>query len=219
MNQPVVRPSVNVQRFALFETPVAAAVLEGSEPMRAALEASIRARHAAHPGLERSNEGGWHSDTDMLHWAGEPARLLAEAAIGVARRMSDLGAEANDYEWPASMWANVSPPGALNSLHAHPGNVWAAVYYVAMGAAEGETAGALYLEDPRFPANAMRTPALRLLGSDGKPQLSQVVIGAQAGTLVVFPAWLRHGVRRHSGSGERISIAMNIDVRPKPRRA
>lgn len=210
------RPHVNAKRMGVFETAVMIATLENAEDIRAALEATIRARQASAPGVKRSNEGGWHSDTELLKWGGAAARALAEAAVGIAQRMSGFseGTPA-DFEWPVCAWANVSPPGALNNLHAHPGNAWAAVYYVTTGAKEGETAGALYLEDPRFPLNAMHVPALRALGADGKPQSSQIEVKARAGDLIVFPAWLRHGVRVHKGSGERISVAINIDVRSK----
>lgn len=214
--EPVLRPHVKAQRIGMFETAVMVAALEGAEDIRAGLELAIRARQASTPGVKRSNEGGWHSDTELLRWGGAAARALAEAAVGIAQRMSGFTeGEPADFEWPVCAWANVSPPGAHNNLHAHPGNAWAAVYYVTTGAAEGESAGALYLEDPRFPLNAMHVPTLRALGADGKPQSSQLELKARAGDLIVFPAWLRHGVRVHKGSGERISVALNIDVRTK----
>lgn len=202
--------------MGVFETAVMIAALEDAEDIRAGLEIAIRARQASTPGVKRSNEGGWHSDTELLKWGGPAARALAEAAVGVAQRMSGFTeGEAGDFEWPVCAWANVSPTGSHNNLHAHPGNAWAAVYYVTTGAGEGESAGALYLEDPRFPMNAMHVPALRALGADGQPQSSQLELKARAGDLIVFPAWLRHGVRVHKGSGERISVALNIDVRAK----
>lgn len=207
---------VKISRLAAFETPVSVATVENCEAMRAGLEAVIRARHGSVPGVARSNQGGWHSDTEMMQWGGAPARALAQAAVGVAQRMSAFdGARAEDFDWSVGMWANVSPTGASNSLHAHPGNAWAAVFYVTTGADDGGSAGALYLEDPRFPMNAMHVPALRMLGRDGKPQSSQIEIAARSGDLIVFPAWLRHGVRVHKGAGLRISVAMNIDVRMK----
>jgi len=216
MTQPVSTPNVRAQRTAFFETPVVIAELDNGEAMMASLRQSIDAHRAAHPGVQRSNSGGWHSETDMLTWGGAAARTLAEAAIGIARRITGFeGAGPEAFEWPVAMWANVSRTGDFNNLHAHPGNVWAAVFYLDDGAGEGGRAGTLYLEDPRFPMIAMRNPALRMLGADGKPQLSQVDLRAKTGTMIVFPAWLRHGVRRHNGTGTRISIAMNIDCRPK----
>lgn len=208
-------PAVPARRVALFETPLMVAQPDRDGELRAALATVIAARRATHPGIARSNEGGWHSDTSMTQWGGAPARRLAEMAIGVARQMSNFeGAAQADFDWRASLWANVSPPGALHHLHAHPGNDWAAVFYVATGAIGDEAAGALYLEDPRFPISQMRTPALRMRGGDGKSQFSQIELKPRAGDLIVFPAWLRHGVRTHRGSGERISVAINIAIHP-----
>jgi len=50
---------------------------------------------------------------------------------------------------------------------------------------------------------------------NGQPQPYESDIQLQRGNLVVFPAWLRHGVRPFKGKQERISIAMNIDARLK----
>ena len=62
---------------------------------------------------------------------------------------------------------------------------------------------------------AMHNTAVRMIGSDGQPQQYQVEFKLQRGNVVVFPAWLRHGVRPYTGERERISIAMNIDARRK----
>ena len=172
---------------------------------------------ASDPGLSRSNHLGWHSDTAMLQWGGAAAAKLSETAVQVAKRMSHFKeASVDDYDWVVSMWANVSPAGALNQLHVHPGNLWAAVFYVDMGGDPGEDAGgALYLEDPRFPMAAMHHTAFRFLGADGRPQEYQPNLQLGAGQMVVFPAWLRHGVRPFRGGRDRISIAMNIDARAR----
>ena len=134
----------------------------------------------------------------------------------MAKRASHFdGRDAATVEWTVKMWANVSPPGALNMSHAHPGVLWAAVYYVDMGVApaSGEAGGELFFEDPRFPVPFMRLPGFRLVGIDGQPQPVERRLPTEAGDLVLFPAWLRHGVRPHLGTGDRISIAMNIDVK------
>ena len=103
-------------------------------------------------------------------------------------------------------------------MHAHPGNLWAAVLYLDMGDetdCSEDVGGAFYLEDPRFPMAAMHNPAVRMMGVDGQPQHYEVELQLARGNLVVFPAWLRHGVRPYTGKRERISIAMNIDAQRK----
>lgn len=200
---------MRAEQLALFETCVLHGRLSGAEAMTEALEAAIRAHMAEHPGLGRSNVGGWHSATDMLDWGGPAAVELADTAVRMAKRVSHF--EARDpasVDWSVRMWANVSPPGALNMSHAHPAVLWAAVYYVAVPGEGGE----LYLEDPRFPVPVMTFPGFRAIGADGAPQDVERRILPARGDLVVFPAWMRHGVRPHQGTGDRISIAMNLSV-------
>lgn len=217
---------VEARPIALFETPVAYGKLNGGEDLLLDLEKSIREKMATEKGVRRSNVGGWHSESDMTAWGGTAAGRLADTAINVAKRMSHfLESSSSDYDWVVKMWANVTPQGGLNEAHVHPGNLWAAVLYIDLGGDEGERSklgaensdcgGEFFVEDPRFPMNTMRNTAFRLLGVDGRPQQLQSSFNLQRGSLLVFPAWLRHGVRTYTGTRERITIAMNIDARQK----
>ncbi len=211
---------VRAAQIGLYETPILHGRLADAAALTTALRTTILDHHAAVPSLARSNVGGWHSATDMLDWGGPAAAALADTAVKMAKRASHFdGRDAATVEWTVKMWANVSPPGALNMSHAHPGVLWAAVYYIDMGVAPaasdggGEAGGELFFEDPRFPVPFMRLPGFRLLGIDGQPQPVERRLPTEAGDLILFPAWLRHGVRPHLGTGDRISIAMNIDVK------
>ena len=209
--------AAKVQPLGLFETPLAYGNLTDGDALISELERLIRQRKDQSPGLARSNIGGWHSDTDMLEWGGQPAQKLAQTAINIAKRMSHFqDSSVADREWLVRMWANVTPAGGLNHLHSHPGNLWAAVLYIDMGyeneQESSNAGGRFYLEDPRFPMAAMRDTAFRMRGADGEPQQYQTEIELQRGNLIVFPAWLRHGVRPYTGKRERISVAMNIDA-------
>lgn len=211
---------VEAQPIGLFETPVAYCALKDGEALMDELESVIRRKKAEDQGLSRSNIGGWHSDTDMLHWGGDAARKLAETAVNVAKRMSHFHErDKNALDWTVRMWANVTPKGGLNHLHSHPGNLWAAVLYLDMGnkigQSEDEVGGRFYLEDPRFPMAAMRDTSFRLIGQNNAPQQYETELRLQRGNLVVFPAWARHGVRVYTGERERISIAMNIDAQQR----
>ncbi len=218
MNQPSQRYNVKLkaQHVGFFETPVVVSQLRDGEGLLADLEQSIRHNKAREAGLSRSNIGSWHSDTDMLRWGGAAAGELADAAIKVCKRLTVFQeAKPESFLWAVRMWANVTPSGGLNHLHSHPGNLWAAVVYLDMGEEkeQGDSGGAFYMEDPRFPTIAMRNTAVRMLGADGSPQQYEVEFKLKRGDLIVFPAWLRHGVRPYTGNRERISIAMNIDAR------
>ncbi len=210
---------VEAQHVGFFETPVAYCRMKEGDQLLIDLEKSIRQNRALTSGLQRSNIGSWHSDSDMLKWGGSAAAKLAETAINIAKCMGHFQeASPDSYEWHLRMWANVTPASGLNHMHAHPGNLWAAVLYLDMGDEKDsseDVGGAFYMEDPRFPMSAMHNTALRMIGVDSEPQQYEVELKLERGNILVFPAWLRHGVRPYSGKRERISIAMNIDARRK----
>ena len=209
---------VKAQPLPLFETPVGFGEISNAESLLDDLATAIKANKAASSGIKRSNEGGWHSNTDMLEWGGEAARKIADTAISIAKRMSHFEeTSVDDFDWIVSM-CNVSWPRGLNALHSHPENLWAEVLYIDMGGEPDsgiEPGGNFYLEDPRFPLAAMHNTGFRMRGGDGLPQKYQVDMSLKRGNLIVFPAWLRHGARAYTGSRERISVAINIDALPR----
>lgn len=201
------------ERIDLFSTPILKVRVPDSPELNEALLASIDSKRRAHSGVMRSNIGGWHSDTDMTTWGGAPARTLAEVAVrSVSGHMVDIArAGKRNFNWDIEMWANVNGPGAANQLHCHPGSFWSGVYYVDAGGADVEGAGGeLVLEDPRYPTAYMLFPDLVFKSADGEPMASQVPVRPEAGLMVLFPSWLRHSVRPHGGTEDRVSIALNL---------
>lgn len=199
---------------AIFPTHVLETRVKDFVLLNDGLRAAIAERKAADSGIARSNIGGWHSDTEMLQWAGEPARRLALATLQLCgAHTHDKGMRGNTprFEMGLEMWANVSPPGASNQVHAHPGCIWSAVYYVDDGG-DAES-GKLVLHDPRFPMNRMAAPDL-LFAADGVMEEMRVEIAPEPGKLVAFPSWLMHSVKAHRGTRDRISIALNVMAIP-----
>lgn len=199
----------------LFPTMVIETRLDGADELNRALIATVKARQKTSPGIMRSNYNGWHSDTELLKWGGEPARRVAIATLETCSRFTDdVGMRDGQprYEFAVEMWANVSPPGASNQNHAHAGALWSAVYYVDDGG-DPEN-GPLLLLDPRFPMNRMYAPDLVFLDEDGAREDSTVKIAPTPGKLVLFPSWLMHGVKPHRGARDRISIAVNVLALP-----
>lgn len=209
---------LQAQPAAFFETPVALGKLKEGDKFLDDLESVILKRMEQDEGISRSNMGSWHSDSRMLEWGGAAAKKLAETAIALAQRMSHFKDGAVDqYQWMVEMWANVTPQGGSNHIHVHPGNLWAAVLYIDMGndgKHDSDVGGEFYLEDPRFPMHLMRNANFRLRDVAGKPQEVQPRLKLERGNLLMFPAWLRHGVLPYHGISRRISIALNIDAVP-----
>jgi hypothetical protein len=188
---------VRAEQNGLFETNVIHACTAGSEALTAALAAAIRGRMAEDAGVERS-----------ISAAGIPAPICS---IGAGRRRPSWPISRSS--WPSACRISTAaippacsgacgcgptsrPAGAINNSHAHPGVLWAAVYYVA---AEAGSGGELFLEDPRFPVPQLTFPGFRAIGADGQPQEPIHKIAPAPGDLVLFPGWMRHGVHPHRG--------------------
>jgi len=211
---------VSAQPLALFETPIIFGKLEGGDNFIDDVEAVIRQRMSEdQKGIVRSNQDAWHSDTKMLVWGGPVAKRLGDVVISMAKRATFFAdSSPEDFDWALQMWANVTPKGGQNAMHVHTGNLWAAVLYIDMGDepdSETNIGGEFYVEDPRFPMNVMRNTGMRVKGLNGQPQNPHAVLSVERGQIIMFPAWLRHGVRPYAGSRERISVAINIDAQPK----
>lgn len=204
----------------LFETPVVIDEVPNAPVLNAALKEAIAARRAESPGVRISNIDGWQSDTGMLAWGGDAAAALNARMIAAAEKFTvDVAAGEGGprHEWRSTMWANVSPPGGLNQMHTHPGAYWSAVYYVDDGYAgvdDPSLGGELMLMDPRMPMVLMTMPNLRFRVPGAAPHEPQLAMRPKSGRIVMFPAWLSHGVMPYRGKGERISIAVNLNAVP-----
>lgn len=201
----------------LFPTPLIEVRFDGADQLIEPLRQAIMNRKATSPGVFKSNLHGWHSDVEMLRWGGEAAMILARETLRVCGQFtSDVVAPQGQspYEMGMEMWANVSPAGASNQLHAHPGSFWSASFYIDDGGDKED--GWFIAQDPRFPMNRMQASSLVFMDEHGNKQQSEHPVRPEPGKLVLFPSWLLHAVRPHRGPRDRISIAMNIMALPIP---
>jgi uncharacterized protein (TIGR02466 family) len=204
----------------LFWTPLLTDAWPEREQWNQALFDVIMARRAEQPGVTLSNVHGWQSQTDMLEWGGPAAQRLCDDVLKRCDEYSiDLREEGRRrFVWLPEMWSNVNEQGASNQTHCHPGAQWAAVYYVEDGYGGSDDpalGGELMFLDPRFPMVRMREPDLRYRRQNGSYDHQEVWIRPKTGQIVMFPAWMMHGVRPYHGTGVRISIAINISSRPR----
>lgn len=207
------------QAASLFETFIIVDHLRDAVSLNEALRAVITQRMEDHEGVRISNIGGWHSDTHMLAWGGEAARTLCERIIAAADQYTvDVKSEGKPrYKWFPEMWANVTPRGAFNREHCHPGSFWSAVYYVDDGyggSADRDLGGELVLLDPRMPMIRMNAPDLRFRRPGQPVDHHENTMRPVSGRLVIFPSWLSHAVRAFKGGGTRISVAVNLSAVP-----
>jgi uncharacterized protein (TIGR02466 family) len=200
---------------SLFATPVASVDTPGAEARNAELRALILERRRTTPTIQASNEGGWHSERDLLTWGGARAAEVVSMARAVANHHTrDRAGREVQPDWIVAAWANVNGPGDANTCHYHPGSFWSGTYYVDDGGAatDPSVGGDFEMLDPRGSAPAMHAPGLAYAGEGGLAAGAIEWIRPRAGLLVLFPSWLHHQVRPYRGERERISIGFNLRV-------
>jgi uncharacterized protein (TIGR02466 family) len=197
----------------LFASPLLEHVWADSAELNPQLRESILMHACRHPGEERTNVGGWHSEVCGLEFCGSAAQRL----IGRMREMVEeathrlyarFSREPDQLSWTLSAWANSNRKGDFNDMHTHPGATWSGVYYVYNGESRPDTVGtAIHLFD-LCPA---RTNIFF-------PELScqNVLFKPTPGLMILFPTYVPHAVLQHLGDKPRISIAFNVHKEPFP---
>lgn len=212
--------SLNVEH--MFATPLIRARHPDLTGLIAPLKSVILHQKETNKGMTRSNMGGWHSRPNMDRWGGPAAQALVQFAIGLTETHLVIKPAPPDLVtgWGVDMWANVNSAGQGNAHHCHPGAFASAVFYVDQGNS-GVPArdGHIVMEDPRFPMAYMQHPNVFWPGADGEATESQCAVLPEAGEMIIFPSWLGHSVNPHTGSGDRISIAINLTLLWQPEEA
>ena len=143
---------------------------------------------------------GWQS-IQTLHTLEEFQELVSpvrQAVQGILRFLR-IGYDAFEI---TACWATVLAPGAEHRVHDHPNNFLSGVYYLRTHAG----ADTINFHDPRSQAGVIRPPVTELTAENTE----QVVVRVQDGTLLLFPAYLRHSVDANASQQDRISISFNI---------
>lgn len=195
----------------LFTTPLLVRWVADHQTLNAELAAQIRREREREPGVRFSNYGGWQSQPTLWEWPGAAIERLRRAVHDAVLRIAALSTAEEtlsnvEVAYNARGWANLNTNGAYNAIHAHGDAQWSVVYYVEMGEEEPghEINGRLVLFDPRSMSSIEKRPGFGFG--------SRQVIDPEPGKLVLFPAWIQHWVTPYFGPGERISIAVNIEV-------
>jgi uncharacterized protein (TIGR02466 family) len=209
----VVFVPITPELSSAFGTPISLRTVPSAPTLNPGLERAILARAQKGEANRISNVGGWQSLPDFLEWPEPEIKLLGQEVDRAIQQVSALPAMLGRQTdapprvtYRAYGWANVNHPGDYNMIHLHPGNQWSVVYYVATGTPHPDTPmnGRIELRDPRPAAIYARMPGFTC----GQPML----IKPQPGMMLVFPAWIEHGVHPFQGEGRRISIAINVAV-------
>ncbi len=196
-----------------FPTPIFAGRLDEASQLNPGLLDLIYAERGDDAvGAERSNYralNGWHSRVTLHR---EPA--YADLVTAIERQL-ELVAEASGYDPKyrltiTSMWAITNGPGGYNRNHIHPKSLWSGVYYVQTPSGCGD----IEFTDPRT-VHLMDPPAYVPNTTKKRSRWTTVTFTPEPGKLVVFPAWLYHGVAPNlteatGDAADRVIISFNV---------
>lgn len=198
----------NLRCANIFATPLLTDTWADAERVNPVLRENILAHEQAHPGVDKSNRGGWHSETGQIEFCGKAGQDLIGYLLNFANEATDRVAlhhneKPRRIKWSLTAWVNVSRNGDFNKIHVHPNSTWSGTYYVDAGDPEDQDVGTpIHLFDPcqgRSMTFAHIAP-------------SSVYIKPRAGLIIMFPSYVPHMVFPHAGKGERISIAFNLSI-------
>ena len=195
-----------MNREILFPTPIYMKMVKDPNKLNKYLYPLIKAWSKKDKSETKTNSGGgWHSPTDM-NFKNEYKPLTDELFTMQEEVYKDYGMEPKPGL--GNMWANINYPGAYTKQHIHPNSQWSGVYYVKVP----KNSGRLFVEDPRAGPNIILP---RRLPNLPRALWRIVLYPAIEGQMIMFPAWLPHGVeinesKEKGEKGWRVSVSFNF---------
>jgi uncharacterized protein (TIGR02466 family) len=177
------------------------------------LDLTYAERERDRAGVNKSNTaefGSWHSAT-ALHKNADYKPLLTEVDAVLGRVSKELSYATDQALKVTTMWSIINPPGNGNRAHVHPNSLWSGVYYVQ--APEG--AGHIEFVDPRT-IQIMNQPKYVAKKKRPRDCWTKVNYKPVAGRMIMFPAWLYHGVdpnlcKEEGRAADRVIVSFNIN--------
>lgn len=184
----------------LFPTPIWVADLEAglASRLNAELKATIHALTQPRPPIP---VGSTWQTSPMLHQLDQFREFTGLVRSAGLAALKFLDVKHQRFEI-TGCWANINPPGGLNSAHTHPNNFLSGVYYVSLPGGAGQ----IVFGDPRPQAYGI----LPQTNNWNKYVGNEIKLEVKEGRMVLFPAWLSHSVPVNRSTQERISVSFNI---------
>lgn len=166
-------------------------------------------------GCKFNLHGGYRSKDGFLNRQDRSIQWLRNQIIPRVQNLLTI-ANATMIDFTLEGWGAVLRGGHGQSVHVHPGSMYAGVYYVAAPAevsATGRSGGCLHFVDPR---NGLHMAQV-VRGKNIYGEAIEICPGATGGLLVIFPSWLMHEVvpMPEIYNGPRIGISFNVLYKPR----
>lgn len=172
------------------------------------LNLCYRLREKDPKGRKISNVGGWQSNDIGPDEYEELKPLVDTIKSNSTLVLEQYGFDLNRcYLTIGNLWVNINNENDSNSIHTHTSCFLSGAYYVK--ASRSNSPIVFYknfTEDFAITAAGPLDRYTQLSGSTARYQ-------PKTGRLLMFPAWLPHGVLPNESTDERISIAFNMKMR------
>jgi uncharacterized protein (TIGR02466 family) len=199
----------------LFTTPVAHLNITPAAADAEGMLAYLHELRSRSPGEKRSNQGGWHSPSDLFDPARHPQfpSIVEAVTKGLLEYFGAVMGFEGELQFALSAWAVLNPRGATNAPHTHPGNMLSGAYYLRIP--EAMTGGEIVFMDARANVNAYGSERKDRLGLRAPWDHATVAHAPKQGDLLIFPSWLPHYVNAFDSpepNAERVVISFNAAV-------
>lgn len=197
MPTPVDTPIASNEVLALFPTVVCRTRLEAAShgPLNRAINARVDALIAAEGPPARGERLRTGRDLHTLQEFAPLADFVKSNAEGMLSYMMAV----HDGIEITACWADVRGPGARLSGEAGVNAYLSAIYFCRLPEGEARVS----FRDPRSQAGILASPAA---GEGG----NRSEVPVREGTLLLFPAWIEHGVARNPSDTPSVSIGFDL---------
>ncbi len=157
-------------------------------------------------GILRSNKGGWHSKPfDLKDTNSIQHKFLLETTKNVFDAIKAFGWKLDPSRVICTeMWSIINKKNDYNTIHTHPNSYLSAAYYVKAP----KNCGKFIVENPHS-ISRHSYPALER-PTEFNTKVARVEI--EEGDLLLFPAYLPHGVEENKSEEDRVVISFNINI-------
>ena len=202
-----------------FITPVLSVELPYEETFRTSLiNECLKHRNESESinTLDAHRQVGWQSKKILFSTKDPCLKKVSEFILNSLETMSKYTAnniDMKNYQIAREGWININQKGSLHFPHTHGGSTFSGVFYVKVPTIKEiddkgiNKPGFIEFLDPRNDVTTYAYGVKEFVESMTFQQ--QMLMQPKEGTLLVFPAWLKHWVYPNIENDERISISFN----------
>jgi len=156
-------------------------------------------------GIDRSNNGGWHSELLLEEERFHKYKKFIEKYI---EKSFESFVNSGVKIIPNSYWININGINSVNTEHNHPGSDISGCFWIK----SSEYSGSFRFTNPN---DFIHNPLLKTFNLESKSQYyfsERYFFRPIEGEMIIFPSNMNHCVFENKDDNDRISIAFNMKV-------